>query len=140
MPNMWKYLIFGLSATLSLLGCVDDEKLSAPEKILGADIYKTEFELHKLTMGLDHQVVGSKGRKLYRVIRNGNDIELLYEFSDPISGIHVTPELDMVISTDRDHRDPDSPCSIYLSGKEEEYLKESLQSQVLKHVHPVIFR
>ena len=128
MVSFWTKLILGILGSLPLLGCVDDEKLNAPERILGAEIYKTEFDLRNLTMGLDRRVIGSKGKKLYRVADNGSNLELLYDFAHPITGIHVTPELDVVISTDTDIRDPASPCSIYISKQGE--MEFSLVKQI----------
>ncbi len=76
------------------------------------------FALRIFTLDNSKNIIGrtvENGNTLYKIIDNGNSLRPLYTFPDPVVGIRVMDNNDILVSTDRDHWDPHTPCTIYLS-------------------------
>lgn len=90
------------------------ESLPVPDRIEAGEIEPTAHRLQNLALAPAGFVLGSEGAELHR-IADGQRTELLHRFDDPIVGIHAAPRGQLVVSTDRDYRDPATPCRVYLS-------------------------
>jgi len=106
-----------LSTILSLSACkeIEENALPAPQRIVNGDVHSVDYILRNLTLSPDGSVLGSYGRKLYRIVANGDQIELIHELPEIIQGIHVTQTGEVLLSTDNDVKSVDHPCRIYLS-------------------------
>lgn len=87
-----------------------------PERIVAEDIFATSYRLNNLILGPDGFVYGTSGNTFFRIVHDGNQIEPLASFADPIVGAHVTSNSVFIVSTDRNYWDPNAPCMIYVSG------------------------
>jgi hypothetical protein len=82
------------------------------------EIYPLNFTLRIFTLDNHKNIIGrtfKKGNLLYKVVNNGNSLKPVYTFPEPIVGIHVMTNNYLLVSTDRDHWNPQTPCKIYLS-------------------------
>jgi hypothetical protein len=97
-------------------------------------IQHLNFTLRIFTLDNNKTIIGrtfEKGNILYKVIENGNALQPLYSFPEPIVGIHIMRDNYILVSTDMDHWNPHTPCKIYLSrnnGKSFTHIKTLDQS------------
>jgi hypothetical protein len=82
------------------------------------DIHPLPFALRIFTLDKSKNIIGrtvDDGNTLYKIIDNGNSLKKIYTFPEPVVGIRVMDNNDILVSTDRDHWDPHTPCNVYLS-------------------------
>lgn len=82
------------------------------------DIHPLNFTLNIFTLDNHKNIIGSTNRGgniLCKVIDNGNSLKTIHTFPVTIMGIHVMKNDYILVSTDVDHWNPDTPCKIYLS-------------------------
>ncbi len=109
--------------------------LPIADTILDERVYSTSFKLWKLSLGTDGTVYGARAHELYRVIDNGNQIEPLYQFDDPITGIHQTASGLLIVATDKGRWSSTTPSRIYRSrdgGSQFEWVK-TIESGTVLH-------
>ena len=81
-------------------------------------IQRLNYTLRIFTLDNDNTIIGrtyDRGNILYRVVSNGDALQPIYTFPEAIVGIHAMKEHHILVSTDSDHWNPETPCIIYLS-------------------------
>ncbi len=61
------------------------------------------------------QAYGAADKTLYRIVDQGNRIEAVHSFADPIQALHFLPNGYLFVSIDQDRWKLDKPCRIYRS-------------------------
>jgi len=114
-----------------LLGCESADRIAgpAPAVPLGAkalaeaerplpavEVRRVSYRLAFFAVDPAGQAYGAAGKTLYRIVDQGNAIEAVYTFGDPIQGVHCLANGYLFVSTDQDRWNPDTPCRIYRSA------------------------
>jgi hypothetical protein len=142
----WRARFFVLSLAL-VPGCGEERLLgadpeeAAPAAKTAATPLPCEVALESVeqTLGffaLDRQGVvwAAQGKRLYRLGEAGQSAEKVYEFSEPIQGIHCMDQGALLVSTDADRWNPHLPCRLYRSldgGRRFTQIKRFAASSVL---------
>lgn len=79
------------------------------------EIRRVKYRLGFFALSPDGQAYGAADKTLYRIVDQGEAIEAVYSFADPIQGLHFLANGYLFVSTDRDRWNPDTPCRIYRS-------------------------
>ncbi|MSR84286.1 MAG: hypothetical protein EXS58_15410 [Candidatus Latescibacteria bacterium] len=79
------------------------------------EIRRVKYRLGLFALSPDGQAYGAADKTLYRIVDQGEAIEAVYSFADPIQGLHFLANGYLFVSTDRDRWNPNTPCRIYRS-------------------------
>ncbi|MBI2501818.1 MAG: hypothetical protein HYW07_01125 [Candidatus Latescibacteria bacterium] len=121
----WKYLPFLLLAWNA--GCDRPERLLAPagpaaklaldstRPLPEVEIRRVKYSLGFFAVSPAGQAFGAADNTLYRIVDQGDRIEAVHSFADPIQGLHFLPNGYLFVSIDQDRWNPDKPCRIYRS-------------------------
>ncbi len=130
--NYWKYLALLLVWSA---GCEQADRLVGPVEPVGpatvapaakaladsgralaqVEIRKVKYSLGLFALSPEGQAFGAADKTLYRIVDQGDNIEAVHSFADPIQGLHCLPNGYLFVSIDQDRWDPDKPCRIYRS-------------------------
>ncbi|MDJ0955714.1 MAG: hypothetical protein QNI91_02580 [Arenicellales bacterium] len=101
---------------LALTGCSPSEPtLPVETQILRGDIEPVSYRLNNFALNRDGYVLGSRGKTLSVIVKQGTEVKALHTFEHRINGIHVMIDGTVIVATDDDYRNPDVPCIIYRS-------------------------
>lgn len=83
--------------------------------LLADAVEKVSFTLGNFALDPQGNVLGSRGNQLFRITgKTGNPLAL-HRFDARINSVHVLPAGQIVVATDDDHWDPETPCRIFIS-------------------------
>jgi hypothetical protein len=97
--------------------------------ILHPDLVRSSFWLSNLHLGASGRVYGARKKSLHRIEEDGTITTRLYQFHHQIQAIHEHSDELLLVATDRDYWDPDTPSRLYKSvdgGKSFELIKAIL--------------
>lgn len=80
------------------------------------EVRRVSYRLGLFALDPAGQAYGAADRTLYRIVDQGNGIEAVYTFADPIQGLHFLANGYLFVSIDRDRWSPEAPCRIYRSA------------------------
>jgi hypothetical protein len=128
----WKYLLFlllplsaGCERAAQLAGPAEpaEPALEEPAAKPAADTALPEVEVRRVKYSLGFfavspagQAYGAADKTLYRIVDQGDHIEAVHSFADPIQGLHFLPNGYLFVSIDADRWSPETPCRIYRSA------------------------
>lgn len=107
-------ILVGISAAL-IIYFYGRPFVGAKTQIFDNRVKPTKYHLNHFTVDRYGNAFGSSGNKLYRIVDNGDETELVYEFPDNVNGIHVMDNGTFIVATDDNWWDPRTPCRIYRS-------------------------
>ncbi len=109
-----------MPAILSLHACREPaaHTLPAQSRVVAGDVHSVDYVLRNLTLSPDGTVLGSYGRKIYRITDNGDRLEFVNELPAIIQAIHVTQSGDVLVSTDDNIHSAARACKIYLADSD----------------------
>ena len=107
---------------LALASCSPSEPtLPVQTQILTGDIEPVIYRLNNFALNNDGYVLGSRGKTLSIIVKQGTEAKVLHTFEHRINGIHVMADGTVIVATDDDYRNPDLPCIIYRSNGDGEF-------------------
>ena len=107
-------ILVGISATL-LIYFHGRRFVGTKTQIFDTRVKPTKNHINHFAVDRYGNAFGSSSNKLYRIVDNGDEIELVYEFPYNVNGIHVMDKGTFIVATDDNWWDPQTPCRIYRS-------------------------
>lgn len=98
-----------------LQSCAEKDPLPAQTEILDSRVVAVKHKLAVLARDSQtHTVYGAAGPRLYRIVANGDRLDQVAELPEPVTAIHFARS-GWFLATDRNPKDPKTPCRIYRS-------------------------
>ena len=107
----------GAAKRLVVHHSLQSEESEAPAigRCADVEIRATDFSLNYLTLDDEGFALGVQGRTVHRIIDRAGTVEPLGEFAADIQGLHAMDDGTIIVSTDNDRWDPQTPCTIHRS-------------------------